>query len=317
MSIMSSSFGRAIRRYRSIVRDTRWYWSQASCSTTLISSSHLALKPRVLPVFGADLGGVLTLRTVDDADKLRRHLAAPKRLVIIGAGFIGMEIAASAASSGHQVTVVETMQRVLARVLAPEISTHVSEVHASHGISILTGRSVVVLHGICGRVTAVELDDGTRLSADTVIVGIGVVPRTALAKNAGPEIDDGIAVDEELLTSDPLISAIGDCSSFPSVHAKRRVRLESVQNAVDHGRHVAARRTRGARSGYAVLPWFWTHQYDMVIQPAGIGGVADDRVVAGDPASGRFSIFPIQGWHPWSAWSPSTAQPITCWPASD
>jgi len=250
----------------------------------------LGARPRSLPIFTANLRGVLTLRTIADADELRRELVAPKNILIVGGGFIGMEIAAAAASTGHRVTVIETMHRVMARVVTPEISDYVSKMHASRGTSILTDRSAVVLYGVDGRVSSVELDDGMVLPADVVLVGIGVKPHTSLAEDAGLPVDNGVIVDEELVTIDPRISAIGDCANFPSVHARGRARLESVQNAVDQGKHVAARLAGRARRRYAAVPWFWTHQYDMVIQTAGIGHADDKRVVHGDPKSGHFSV---------------------------
>lgn len=258
--------------------------------------AHLVLavgaRARELPVPGADLDGVALLRTLAHADALRPRLAVPCRVVVIGAGFIGMEVAAVAATAGHQVTVVEELDRAMARAVAPELSAHVTAAHESHGSRVLFGRTVLALRGgLDGAVREVELDGGERLPADLVLVGVGVTADTGLAAGAGLAVDDGIVVDEWLLTADPRISAIGDCASYPSAHAGARTRLESVQNAVDQARYVARRLTVGVDEGYRAVPWFWTHQFDMRIQMAGVCAADDHRIVRGDPAQGRFSVF--------------------------
>jgi 3-phenylpropionate/trans-cinnamate dioxygenase ferredoxin reductase subunit len=261
--------------------------------------AHLVLatgtRARLIPVPGLDLDGVLTLRTRADADALRARLSPDTRVVVIGGGFIGMEVAAAACKAGAATTVIETLDRVLARAAAPEISAHVTAMHADHGVRVLLGQVVAAVRGDAGRVTGVELGDGTLLAADVVVVGVGVVPNVELAEAAGLPVDNGVVVDEQLLTADPAISAIGDCASYPSPHAGCRTRLESVQNAVDHARHVAARLTGGPVKPYGEVPWFWTHQFDMRIQMAGIGRADDRRVVYGEPATGKFSVFRFQG----------------------
>jgi 3-phenylpropionate/trans-cinnamate dioxygenase ferredoxin reductase subunit len=244
----------------------------------------------VPPLPGVALEGVITLRTLADADELRRRLQMPGEVVIIGGGFIGMEIAAAAATTAHPTTVLEALPRVMARVVTPELSAHVAEVHARHGTHVLTTTTATALHGVDGRVRTVELGDGRRIRAGLVVVGVGIRPETLLAERAGLALDNGVAVDASLRTSDPAISAIGDCASFPSAHAGRRVRLESVQNTVDQARHLAARLADHDRGAYTAVPWFWTHQFDLNIQTAGIGGPTDQRVTLGDPGSGRFSI---------------------------
>jgi 3-phenylpropionate/trans-cinnamate dioxygenase ferredoxin reductase subunit len=264
-----------------------------------IPYAHLVLavgaRARQIPVPGGDLDRVLTLRTRTDADALRGLLSEGIRVVVIGGGFIGMEVAAAARKAGAHATVIEALDRVMARVISPEISEHVEAVHADQGTAILLGRSVVALHGVSGTVTEAELDDGRRIPADVVVVGIGVAPNTELAQSAGLEVDDGIVVDEQLLTADPSISAIGDCASYPSKHAGGRARLESVQNAVDHAHHVATRLTGVPGEAYAQVPWFWTHQFGMRIQTAGIGHPDDLRVLHGDPTEGKFSVCRYQG----------------------
>jgi 3-phenylpropionate/trans-cinnamate dioxygenase ferredoxin reductase subunit len=241
---------------------------------------------RPLPVAGVELGGVLALRTRDDADQLRAALEDAKDVVVIGGGFIGLEFAAHA---GRPVTVVEAQDRLLARVATPGISAYFARIHESAGTILRLGQGVAALHGVDGVVAAVELTDGTRLPADLVVVGVGVLPDTGLAAAAGLAVDNGIVVDERLRTSDPAVSAIGDCANFPSVHARRTTRLESVQNAIDQARFVAARIV-GELAPYDSVPWFWTDQLGTKLQIAGIGTGYDNTVVSGDPAAGKFSV---------------------------
>jgi 3-phenylpropionate/trans-cinnamate dioxygenase ferredoxin reductase component len=195
----------------------------------ILATGATALVPS-LP--GITLDGVITLRGLADACELRGRLRKSGEVVIIGGGFIGMEVAAAAATTGHRVTVLETLDRVMARAVAPEVSAYVTEVHSRNGTDVRTAVSAVCLRGT-SRVREVELSDGQRIAADLVVVGAGIRPQTLLAEQAGLALDNGISVDESLLASDPAISAIGDCASFPSVHAGHRVRLESVQNTVD------------------------------------------------------------------------------------
>jgi 3-phenylpropionate/trans-cinnamate dioxygenase ferredoxin reductase component len=245
---------------------------------------------RQLDVPGACLSGVHTLRTRADADRVRSRLRPGSRVVLIGAGFIGLEIASAAVAAGCDTTVVEVADRVMGRVVSPAISAHATRVHERAGTRIHLRRGVVRICGRNGEVTGVETADGAVLPADLVVVGIGVVPNIAAARTGGLETAGGIVVDEYLQTSDPAISAIGDCAVFP--FGGRRVRLESVQNAADQARCVAARLT-GAPAPYRELPWFWSHQGGMKLQIAGLrpveeGGV--ESVLRGDPASGRFSV---------------------------
>jgi 3-phenylpropionate/trans-cinnamate dioxygenase ferredoxin reductase subunit len=260
-----------------------------------IRYGHLVLatgaRARTVPVPGAELPNVLTLRTRADADTLRARLAPGRRVVIIGGGLIGMEVTAAARTAGAEVAVVEMLDRIMARAAAPEISDYVTAMHRDRGTRVLLGRSMVAVQPGTGESCVVELTGGQSLPADTVVVGIGVAPNTELASQADLEVDDGIVVDARLLTSDPAISAIGDCAAHPNLHAGHRTRLESVQNAVDHARHVADRITGGSPGPYAKVPWFWTRQFNMRIQTAGIARPDDIRVVHGDPSGGRFSVF--------------------------
>ncbi|WP_020667769.1 NAD(P)/FAD-dependent oxidoreductase [Amycolatopsis nigrescens] len=254
---------------------------------------HLVLatgaRNRRLPGPGGNLDGVLGLRTMADADRLRERLGTARDVVVIGGGFIGLEFAASAARLGVSVTVVELADRLMRRAVSPTVSQHYRVLHERQGNRVLSGVAVAGLHGT-GHVTAVELADGTVLPADLVVVGIGVVPNTELAAEAGLAVDNGIVVDEHMSTSDPDISAIGDCAAYPSRHAGGQVRSESVQNAVDHARCLAARLT-GAAEPYASVPWFWSNQFDARLQIAGIAAGHDEAVVHGRPDDGGFSVF--------------------------
>ncbi|MFE6609638.1 NAD(P)/FAD-dependent oxidoreductase [Amycolatopsis sp. NPDC057786] len=240
---------------------------------------------RVLPVPGSTLDGVFTLRTKDDADVLRAALESAENVVVVGGGFIGLEFAAHA---GRPVTIVEAQDRLLARVATPEVSAYFAALHEGAGHTILLGTGVAALHGD-GRVAEVELSDGSRLLADLVLVGVGVVPRTRLAEEAGLAVANGVVVDEHLRTSDPKISAVGDCANFPCVQAGTATRLESVQNAVDQARAVASVIV-GEPAPYESLPWFWTDQLGAKLQIAGLLTGADKTVVTGDREGGKFSV---------------------------
>jgi 3-phenylpropionate/trans-cinnamate dioxygenase ferredoxin reductase subunit len=247
--------------------------------------AHLVLatgaRNRELP--GAE--NALALRTLDESRALRERIGEGRRLVVIGGGFIGLEVAAAAHEIGTDVTVVEALDRVMSRVVSPEMSAFFAGLHAEAGVKILTGRTVqAVQEGL------VVLDGGERLEADAVVVGIGVVPNVELAVAAGLEVSDGIVVDERLLTSDPAISAVGDCAHYPCAITGRRQRLESVQNATDHARACAAR-IAGAGDPYAAVPWFWSDQHGRKLQIAGVAGGETSSVLRGDPAQGGFSIF--------------------------
>ncbi|MFE5211011.1 NAD(P)/FAD-dependent oxidoreductase [Streptomyces sp. NPDC056600] len=248
-------------------------------------------RPRPLPVPGASLTGVRTLRGLADAEVLRHALQGPPlRLVVVGAGFVGLEVAATARGLGHEVTVVESGPRALARALTPAVSDRIVAEHRARGVRVLTGRQVAVLHGDDEeRVRAVELADGERLDADLVVVGIGVLPRTGPALAAGLAVEDGVVVDAGLRTADPDIWAVGDCASFPESRSGRRLRLESVQNATDQARCVAAA-ICGEPHPYTAVPRFWTEQYALRVQMAGLTSGHDETVTLGDVEGGRFSV---------------------------
>ncbi|WP_137891241.1 FAD-dependent oxidoreductase [Ramlibacter sp. 2FC] len=254
---------------------------------------HLVLatgaRHRELSLPGADFQGVLGLRTLSDADALKARLASIENVVVVGAGFIGLEFAAVARALGACVHVLEVADRPMARVVSAKTADFFACVHSASGVNLHFRQGLAGIHGDEGRVTSVKLMDGAMLPAAFVVVGIGAVPNIELAADAGLEIDNGIKVDCNLLTSDPAISAIGDCAFFPDVHAGRGIRLESVQNAADQGRAVAARLT-GKPEAYAAVPWFWTDQYDLKLQISGLSTGHDESVVTGSLEERSFSV---------------------------
>jgi 3-phenylpropionate/trans-cinnamate dioxygenase ferredoxin reductase subunit len=233
-------------------------------------------RPRRLSLPGAELDGVHYLRTLEDARALRDALQPGRRLAIIGGGFIGLEVAASAVAAGCEVVVLEMGERLLMRAVPAEISARIEARHREAGVGFRFGASIEQIEG-SERAERVRLADGEWIACDAVLVGIGAVPRTALAEAAGLEIDNGIAVDAQLCTSDPEIYAIGDACSFPSVLAGRRIRLECWKNAEDQAR-VAARNLLGGREAYTAVPWFWSDQYELSIQIAGLPAFASETV---------------------------------------
>ena len=258
-----------------------------------LAYSRLALttggRARPLPLPGADLGNVLSLRSVADADAIRAQLVAGRRLVIIGGGYIGLEIAAVAIKAGLVVTVLESAPRVLARVTAPEMSAFYTRVHREEGVDVKVGVQIAALVGE-GTVSGVQLADGSVIAADAVIVGIGLIANTELASAAGLAVDNGIVVDEYGYTSDPHIVAAGDCANRPSAMLGGRVRLESVPNAMEQARH-AARALMGQPKAYDELPWFWSDQYELKLQMCGLSAGYDQLVVRGSTANRTFSAF--------------------------
>ena len=231
--------------------------------------------PRRLPAsIGGDLGWVHVVRTLADVDAMAPGFVSGARVLIVGGGYIGLEAAAVAASRGMQVVLVEMGERILQRVAAKETSDYFRALHARHGVDIREGVGLERLLGE-GQVSAARLDDGSELSVDLVIVGVGITPDTALAEAAGLEIDNGIAVDAMGRTSDPSIWAIGDCASFP--YKGGRLRLESVPNAIDMGDCVAGN-IMGKEVAYVPRPWFWSDQYDVKLQIAGLN-TGYDRIV--------------------------------------
>jgi 3-phenylpropionate/trans-cinnamate dioxygenase ferredoxin reductase subunit len=248
---------------------------------------------RKLPVPGADSPRVLYLRTIDDAARVRANLGAGKHLVVIGGGWIGLEVAATARKSGAAVTVIEALDRVCARAVPPEVSRHLEALHRRHGVELVLGQGVAGIEDGAGRV-AVALADGRRIAGDAIAVGIGIVPNVELAAAAGLAVDNGVVVDAQCRASDPDVSAAGDCASAPLACLGRRVRLESWANAQNQA-IVAAKAVVGQDVRYDELPWFWSDQYDVNLQMLGLPARWPEPVVRGDPASGGFSQFYLDG----------------------
>ena len=228
------------------------------------------------------------LRSIADAAAIREKLKLGGKLVVIGAGFIGLEIAATARALGMEVTVVE-IARLMGRAVSPIVSDVYLKAHAATGVAFRLGLGVAAIEG-GGRAEAVRLTNGELLPADLVVAGVGVTAEDALARAAGLEILNGIAVDAHLQTSDPAISAIGDCADFPNAALGFRTRLESVQNATDQGRAVALRLV-GKPAPYDALAWFWSDQGDLKMQIAGLSHGVDRWVLRGDPDALNFSAF--------------------------
>ena len=263
---------------------------------TVIRYDHLVLatgsQPRTLNAPGSDLAGVFALQTLQDADRLRAALQGAACAVVIGAGFIGLEFAASARAMGLSVQVLDVAERPMARALSAECGAAFTREHQAQGASLLWETGVHHLEGDAGRVTAVVTSDGRRLPADVVLVGIGAEPRTRLAVQAGLAVENGVVVDANLLSSDPHISAIGDIAAFPQPGTGKRIRLESVQNATDQARSVAAR-LAGKGTVFEAVPWFWSDQGALKLQIAGLRSGSEQHVVLGDPATRSFSVLCI------------------------
>jgi 3-phenylpropionate/trans-cinnamate dioxygenase ferredoxin reductase component len=245
-------------------------------------------RPRRLEIPGADLPGIHVLRGIADVDAIRQDFVAGKRLAIVGGGYIGLEVAAVAVKAGLSVTVLESMPRVLQRVTAPEMSAFYERVHREAGVDLRTG---VQLAGFEAQNGAIHVKlVGGDVEADMVIVGIGLIANTELASEAGLAVDNGIVVDEFTATSDPSIYAAGDCTNHPSEFLGRRVRLESVQNAMEQGRAVASN-LLGKTTRYSNVPWFWSDQYELKLQMVGMSAGFDQCVLRGDPAKRNFGAF--------------------------
>ena len=244
------------------------------------------LPPSLLP---SGSPNVHVLRTLADAQGLRVQMRPGARLIVIGAGYVGLETAASAIKLGLQVTVLEAAPRVLARVTAPEVSAFYEAAHRAAGVDLRTGVQIEALERDGdGRVSAAQLADGTRVPADVLLVGIGQQPNVELAVGCGLQFDNGVVVDEYSTTSDPDIIAIGDCSNHPSRLFGRRLRLESVPNALDQARAAAATLC-GKHKVYDTVPWFWSDQYDLKLKTAGLFEGYNRLVLRGDPATRSFS----------------------------
>ncbi|CAA9437007.1 MAG: Ferredoxin reductase [uncultured Quadrisphaera sp.] len=265
-----------------------------------LAYEHLVLatgcRARRLGVPGQDLRGVHYLRDVDDASALVEHLGRAERLVVVGAGFIGLEVAAAARQRGAEVTVLEFAPRAMGRAVSACVGDFFIGRHRAAGtrVEVSTGVEALLDDGD-GHVRGVRASTGEVLPADLVVVGVGVLPRTDLAEAAGLTVDGGVLVDDHLRSvDDAAVSAVGDCSRFVDSRSGARVRLESVQNAVDQGRCVAAR-IAGRPFPYTALPWFWTDQLGSKLQIAGLSAGHDRAVLVGDGVGGPFSVYCFAG----------------------
>ena len=243
-----------------------------------------------MPIEGADLEHVYALRGLADVERIRPQMVAGRSILIVGAGYIGLEAAAVAQQMGLKTTVLEMAPRVLARVTSPVMSEFYETEHRRQGVDIRTITSLSKLEGKDGAVTAAVLSDGTRLDADIVLVGIGILPNEELAKDAGIACNNGILVNRDARTSDPRIFAAGDCASRPLVHFGRAGRLESVHNAIEQGK-LAAAAILGKPRPNEDCPWFWSDQYDLKLQIAGLSAGYDQIVVRGSPEDRKFAAF--------------------------
>jgi len=246
-------------------------------------------RARTLHVPGADLGGIFYLRSLADSQAIGAHLRPGRRLVIVGGGYIGLEVAATATKLGCRVTVVEALERLLGRVVAFEVAAFYDRTHREAGVDIHYKVAIECFTGE-GTVNGVRLTDGSEIPADLVVVGIGAAPNTELAAAAGLAVENGIVVDDCGRTADPAVYAIGDATNHPNALLGKRLRLESVPAAMGQARAVASA-ILGSPKPFNELPWFWSDQYDLKLQIAGLSEVGDQVVLRGDPATRRFATY--------------------------
>lgn len=251
-------------------------------------------RARQLPIPGADLAGVLALRTAADAELLKHALGPGKRLAVIGGGYVGLEAAASARALGAEVVVVERESRVLARVACETLSTFFQDYHRARGVAFELNAGVEAFEGAGDHITGVRLSDGRVLPCDVALVGVGAIPNDELAKDAGLATANGVVVDLEARTDDPAIFAIGDVTHRPLPLYERQFRLESVPNALEQAKQ-AASAILGRPGPAPEVPWFWSDQYDLKLQIAGLPFEADRQVVRGDVAAAKFAVFHLKG----------------------
>lgn len=247
---------------------------------------------RTLPLPGAELDGVLYLRGIADVDQLRPRMIAGQKLSVVGGGYIGLEVAAVARKLGLEVTVFEMAERVLARVASPALSSFYAAEHARHGVRIVTSAQVRGFIKTGHGALSVDSNQGP-VEAHTVLIGAGILPNQELAQEAGIACANGIVVDAFGRTNDPHVYAAGDCANLSCPFVPHRLRLESVQNAIDQAKHVAAA-IAGKPKPYAEVPWFWSDQYDLKLQIAGVGLPGDQHVVRGDTSQRAFAVFHLR-----------------------
>jgi 3-phenylpropionate/trans-cinnamate dioxygenase ferredoxin reductase component len=251
-------------------------------------------RARPLPVPGHDLEGVLSLRTAADAENLKSHLGPGRRVAIIGGGYVGLEVAASARALGADAVVIERESRCLARVACEPLSSFFQDYHRQQGVTFELDAEVEALEGADGKVTGVRLKDGRLLPCDAAVVGIGAIANVELAKDAGLHCTNGVDVDAQARTADPHVYAIGDVTHRPLPLYDRMFRLESVPNALEQAKQAAAA-ICGTAQPKPEVPWFWSDQYDLKLQIAGLPFDADDIIIRGDAAKASFAIFHLKG----------------------
>lgn len=248
---------------------------------------------RELPIPGNELDGVHYLRSIADVEAMQEGFASGAKIVVVGGGYIGLEVAAVAVKRGLDATILETESRVMNRVVAREISQFFQDMHIEEGAKLELGRRVQQINGDNGKVVSVTCADGFSVDADMVVIGIGIIPNVELAEAAGLKCSNGIVVDENCQTGDADILAIGDCTRHPNGLLGRHLRLESVHNAIEQGKTAAANIV-GEPAPYNQIPWFWSDQYDVKMQIAGMSDIHEQFVVRGDPATRSFAAFYLQ-----------------------
>ena len=251
-------------------------------------------RPRRLESLDSDLAGIHYLRTIADVDAIRQDLQPGRRIAIVGGGYIGLEVAAVAIEAGLSVTVLEMEDRILGRVTTPAMSGFYHDLHTGKGVDIRTGFRAESFLGANGRLAAVVGPGGEEVAADLAVIGIGIVPNVELAETAGIDCANGIVVDEYTRTNAPNVHATGDCTNHPNPILGRRLRLESVPNAMEQSRVAAANLADGDRT-YAAVPWFWSDQYDLKLQMVGFSADADRRVTRGEIGASQFATFHLAG----------------------
>lgn len=258
-----------------------------------LAYDHLVLatgsEPRTLNLPGADADGILTLRTLGDSDRLREAFGHAKRLVVVGAGWIGLEVAAAAHQAGLEVTVLESADLPLQHVMGHELGEYFAHLHRSHGINVRTGINVTGFEAVDGHVTAVDVGDA-HVPADLVLLGVGITPRVQLAEAAGLDVDNGIIVDERMYTSDRAILAVGDVTNAYNERRRERLRVEHWDNAIRQG-ELAGKSIAGRNDVYDWEPYFFTDQFDLGMEYVGHHHPDDEVVIRGDKASGEFIAF--------------------------
>ena len=282
---------RAVKLERSARKVTLSDGSQVDYDVLVLATGARAI---ALPIPGADLDGVMFLRTATDAEALKEKVGPGKRLAVVGGGYIGLEVAASGRALGAEVVVLERETRLLARVATEVLSEFFRSYHEKHGVAFELGASVVGFEGANGHVSGVKLADGRVLACDAAVVGVGAHPNDELASESGLETARGVVVDLEARTSDPHVFAIGDVAHRPMPIYGRMFRMESVPNALEQAKQAACAIT-GRPAPAGEVPWQWSDQYDLKLQIAGYAFDVDEIVVRGDPKSGKFAVFHLKG----------------------